>query len=108
MSMITINGRACEFEPGQVILQVALDNEIDLPHYCYHPGLSIVANCRICLAEVWAPNPRNDNRLDYGTLCLSQPADPTLLVLRGACGPEAGLARSRHRPVWARFMLWGR
>jgi NADH-quinone oxidoreductase subunit G len=23
-----------------------------LPHYCYHPGLSIVASCRICLIEV--------------------------------------------------------
>jgi len=47
-----------------VILQVALDHEIEIPHYCYHPGLSIVANCRICLAEVWAPNPRNDNKLE--------------------------------------------
>ncbi|MHC4949186.1 MAG: NADH-quinone oxidoreductase subunit G, partial [Planctomycetota bacterium] len=34
------------------------------PHYCYHDALSIVASCRICLAEVWAPNPRNDNRLE--------------------------------------------
>lgn len=25
---------------------------IDVPHYCYHPGMSIVASCRICLVEV--------------------------------------------------------
>jgi rhodanese-related sulfurtransferase len=24
----------------------------------------VVANCRICLAEVWAPNPRNENKLE--------------------------------------------
>ncbi len=64
MPSITINGKVYEFEKGQMILQVALDNEIEIPHYCYHPGLSIVANCRICLAEVWAPNPRNDNKLE--------------------------------------------
>jgi NADH-quinone oxidoreductase subunit G len=58
MPRITINGKAFEFEKGQTILQVALDNEIEIPHYCYHPGLSIVANCRICLGEVWAPNPK--------------------------------------------------
>jgi NADH-quinone oxidoreductase subunit G len=58
MPKITINGRDLEFQKGQTILQVALDNEIEIPHYCYHPGLSIVANCRICLAEVHAPNPK--------------------------------------------------
>ena len=64
MPSITINGTRCKFEQGQMVIQVALDNEIEIPHYCYHPGLSIVANCRICLAEVWAPNPRNDNKLE--------------------------------------------
>ncbi len=64
MPSITINGRPHEFEPGETILQVALRNEVEIPHYCYHPSLSIVANCRICLAEVWAPNPRNDNKLE--------------------------------------------
>lgn len=64
MPKITINGRELEFQKGQTILQVALDNEIEIPHYCYHPGLSVVASCRICLAEVWAPNPKNDNKLE--------------------------------------------
>ena len=64
MPTITINGKVCDFDKGQTILQVALDHDIEIPHYCYHPGLSIPANCRICLAEVWAPNPRNDNALE--------------------------------------------
>ncbi len=61
---ITINGTVFPFTEGQTILQVALDNEVEIPHYCYHPGISIAANCRICLAEVWAPNPRNENKLE--------------------------------------------
>src|SRR5215471_72037 len=58
MPSITINGRTCEFKPGQTILQVANDNGTDIPQYCYHDGLSIVASCRICFAEAFAPNPK--------------------------------------------------
>ena len=64
MPNISINGRECEFTQGQSILEVALSHEHEIPHYCWHPGLSVVANCRICLVELWAPNPRNDNALE--------------------------------------------
>ncbi len=58
MPELTINGKKHTFKPGQSILQAALDQDVEVPHYCYHPGLSVVANCRICLAEVWQPNPK--------------------------------------------------
>ncbi|MEE2906585.1 MAG: 2Fe-2S iron-sulfur cluster-binding protein [Planctomycetota bacterium] len=64
MPSITINGQPAEFEEGQSILEVALAQEQEIPHYCWHPGLSVVANCRICLAEIWAPNPRNNGKLE--------------------------------------------
>ncbi|WP_428389700.1 molybdopterin-dependent oxidoreductase [Mucisphaera sp.] len=64
MPQITIDGKPCEFEGKKTILQVALENGLEIPHYCYHPGLSVVASCRICLAEVAQPNPRNDNKLE--------------------------------------------
>lgn len=52
MPTITVDGQQIEAENGQTILQAALNAGIELPHYCYHAGLSIVASCRICLAEV--------------------------------------------------------
>lgn len=64
MPNMTIDGKPCSFEGKQTILQVALESEIEIPHYCYHPGLSIVASCRICLVEVAQPNPRNDNKVE--------------------------------------------
>jgi len=66
MPQITIDGRPCEYDAARKpsILQVALDNGIEIPHYCYHEGLSVVASCRICLAEVAQPNPRNNNALE--------------------------------------------
>ncbi len=64
MPKITIDGRECEFEGKKMILQVAQECGVAIPHYCYHPGLSIVASCRICLAEVASPNPRNGGKLE--------------------------------------------
>jgi len=64
MPTITIDGQTFEFEGKKTILQVALENGIEIPHYCYHPAMSIVASCRICLAEVAQPNPRNDNKIE--------------------------------------------
>ncbi len=52
MPTITIDGRMLEFAPGQTIIQVAQAAGIEIPHYCYHPGLSVAGNCRICLVEV--------------------------------------------------------
>ena len=64
MPTLTIDGRPCHWEGKKSILQVALDNHVEIPHYCYHPGMSVVASCRICLAEVGSPNPRNDNKVE--------------------------------------------
>ncbi|MEM6315494.1 MAG: 2Fe-2S iron-sulfur cluster-binding protein, partial [Planctomycetota bacterium] len=52
MPTITVDGKQVEAQDGQMILQACLDHGLEMPHYCYHPGLSIVASCRICLAEV--------------------------------------------------------
>ncbi len=64
MPTVTINGIECEFTPGDLVIEVADRNGIDIPRYCYHPGLSRPAQCRICLATFQAPNPRNDNKLE--------------------------------------------
>lgn len=35
-----------------MIIQAADEAGIDIPRFCYHKNLSIVANCRMCLVEV--------------------------------------------------------
>jgi NADH-quinone oxidoreductase subunit G len=49
---IKINGQIVEAEAGELLLNVALRNGIEIPHFCYHPCLSIAGNCRICLVKV--------------------------------------------------------
>ncbi len=52
MPQIYINDQPFEFEKGEKILEIAKKTGIEIPHYCYHPALSIVATCRMCLVEV--------------------------------------------------------
>jgi len=52
MPTLTIDGKALEFTPGETVIRVAHRNGIEIPFYCWHPGLSVAANCRICLVDV--------------------------------------------------------
>ena len=52
MPTINIDGRDLEFQPGQSIIEVSTANGISVPYYCWHPRLSVAANCRMCLVEV--------------------------------------------------------
>lgn len=52
MGTIRIDGQDLDYEPGETVIQVAHRNGIEVPHYCYHPGLSLAGNCRICMVEV--------------------------------------------------------
>jgi NADH-quinone oxidoreductase subunit G len=52
MPKFILDGKEIDFTPGQTIIQAAHDAGIDIPHFCWHPALSIAGNCRICLVEV--------------------------------------------------------
>jgi NADH-quinone oxidoreductase subunit G len=49
---ITIDGKEITTEKGKTVIQAAEDAGIDIPHYCYHPKLTIAGNCRMCLVEI--------------------------------------------------------
>ncbi|MEW6611108.1 MAG: 2Fe-2S iron-sulfur cluster-binding protein, partial [Pseudomonadota bacterium] len=52
MPHIEIDGRHIEVEAGTMIIEAAKQLDIYIPHFCYHPKLSVAANCRMCLVEV--------------------------------------------------------
>ncbi len=52
MPFITIDNNKIEFKNGQTIIEVARSAGIDIPHFCWHPKLSVSGNCRVCLVEV--------------------------------------------------------
>ncbi len=58
MAKLKIDDIEVECRDGIAVLQAALEGGWDVPHYCYHPGLSVVASCRLCLMETKLPNPK--------------------------------------------------
>jgi NADH-quinone oxidoreductase subunit G len=57
MPTFTVDGRPVEAGEGRTILQALDDagllmNGVDVPHYCWHPKLSIDGSCRLCQVEV--------------------------------------------------------
>ena len=52
MPYIYIDNEKVEFQPGEKVLSAALRVGKKIPHYCYHPGMSIVATCRMCVVDV--------------------------------------------------------
>jgi len=58
MPKVTIDDVEYEAKDGQTIIEVADEHGINIPRFCYHPGLTVAGNCRICLVEVEkAPKP---------------------------------------------------
>lgn len=49
---ITINGREVEADPSKPLIAACHAEGEQVPHYCYHPGLSPVGSCRICQVQV--------------------------------------------------------
>ena len=52
MPKLTIDRCEVTVPDGTTVIQAAEKLGIFVPRYCYHPGLSIAGNCRICLVEV--------------------------------------------------------
>ncbi len=52
MPSLSIDGREIGVPEGTTVIQAAEKMGIFIPRYCYHPGLSIAGNCRICLVDV--------------------------------------------------------
>ena len=48
---ITINDNEYKAEKGQTVLEVAKENDIDIPTLCHSPYLTDVGACRMCLVE---------------------------------------------------------
>jgi NADH dehydrogenase/NADH:ubiquinone oxidoreductase subunit G len=52
MPKLKINDIEITVEPGTLLLDACAQAGVDIPSYCYHPALSPVATCRMCLVEI--------------------------------------------------------
>ena len=46
-----LNDKEIEVPAGTNLIEAARAQGVDVPYYCYHPGLTPAGNCRMCLVE---------------------------------------------------------
>ncbi|MDA1047888.1 MAG: 2Fe-2S iron-sulfur cluster-binding protein [Verrucomicrobia bacterium] len=55
MVTIILNGEKVEVPAGINLIEAAQIHGREVPHYCYHPKLTVAGNCRMCLVEMGMP-----------------------------------------------------
>ena len=84
MAIVIVDGQEIEIDDDQRLngIEAARKVGADVPHYCWHPGLSVVASCRMCLVETGRKNPETGER--------------GFVLLRGL-QPVSGISKMRRR-----------
>jgi NADH-quinone oxidoreductase subunit G len=57
VSTVFVNDIEVEVGPKDNLIQAARAAGVEIPHYCWHEALSVVASCRMCLVEVGEKKP---------------------------------------------------
>src|SRR5947208_15164607 len=54
MATVVVNGKEVQIGDKEKLnaIQAAQRAGVFVPHYCWHPALSVVASCRMCLIEM--------------------------------------------------------
>jgi NADH-quinone oxidoreductase subunit G len=59
---VQVDGVWMQMPRGLNVVEVAHRAKKFIPHYCYHPKLSVVGNCRMCLFEMGTPKMGPDRK----------------------------------------------
>jgi NADH-quinone oxidoreductase subunit G len=63
---LCIDGKEVVAPKGTNLIEAAKLAGIEVPHYCYHPKLAVVGNCRMCLVDVGMPKLGADKKPEIG------------------------------------------
>jgi NADH-quinone oxidoreductase subunit G len=63
---LTIDGKEVAAPKGMNLIEAAKLAGIEVPHYCYHPKLAVVGNCRMCMVDVGMPKMGPDKKPEIG------------------------------------------
>ncbi|MCA9151311.1 MAG: (2Fe-2S)-binding protein, partial [Planctomycetales bacterium] len=60
MAKVYVDGQELELGADERLngIEAAKRLGVEIPHYCWHPGLSVVASCRMCLVETGRKDPQ--------------------------------------------------
>lgn len=52
MVKISVNDKELEAQKGSLLIDALLNENISIPHFCYHQALGKDGNCRMCMVEI--------------------------------------------------------
>jgi len=65
MPHFVIDGERIETSHNKTIIEAAYESGLQIPHFCWHPELSISGNCRMCLVEIGLPKRMPDGSFEH-------------------------------------------
>lgn len=84
MHKVIIDEIEYDVSPGRNMLEIALDNGLELPYFCWHPAMGSVGACRQCAVRVYKDE--NDDRGKIMMACMTPAKDGTRISIND---PEA-------------------
>jgi NADH-quinone oxidoreductase subunit G len=106
-NLITVNidGQDLQVPPGTNMVEAAAMLGKEIPHYCYHPKLSIAGNCRMCLVELGMPG--RDRAT--GEPMVNEDGTPKIMWMPGpaiGCGTKAAPGRLKLKGSPVPGTIW--
>src|SRR6266446_4844727 len=85
MAVVYVNNKPVDIGHDRLnLIQAALKIGVLIPHYCWHPGLTVVASCRMCLVEVGERKPDGTITMQPRVVpgCQTPAKDGTVIVTK--------------------------
>ena len=92
MATVYVNGKPVDIGTERLnLIQAAEKGGVFVPHYCWHPALSVVASCRMCLVEVGEKKPDGTVTMQPRVVpgCQTPAKDGTVIVTNSARAIDA-------------------
>ncbi len=97
MATVYVNNKPVDIGNEKLnLIQAAQKAGVLIPHYCWHPALTVVASCRMCLVEVGERKPDGAITMQPKVVpgCQTPAKDGTVIVTtsnkaKGASGTDA-------------------
>jgi NADH-quinone oxidoreductase subunit G len=87
MAVVYVNKKPVDIGNEKLnAIQAAMKGGVFIPHYCWHPALSVVASCRMCLIEIGERKPDGTETLQPKVVpgCQTPVKDGTVIVTNSA------------------------
>ena len=83
MAVVYVNDKPVDIGNEKLnLIQAAKKAGVFVPHYCWHPALTVVASCRMCLVEVGEKKPDGTMAMQPKVVpgCQTPAKDGTVIV----------------------------